>query len=156
METTIINTIQGSILDCNLAEGIAIFVPPGLVGLRYTARMFFCRETGKENVGIEELTPTIRGEGIAKSIFYTDNMKNRISSIEDMREQINKVLDSFASLGLKSVAMNGIRCDNRPDYSIRPEEYQLKFIMEYLDKKPGVFEKITLVDLRGGFNNLGL
>lgn len=43
-------------------------------------------------------------------------------------------------------------CDNRPDMTIRPEVYQREFIKEYIADHPGTFEKISLVDLHGGFN----
>lgn len=36
--------------------------------------------------------------------------------------------------------------------TIRPEVYQREFIKEYIADHPGTFEKISLVDLRGGFD----
>ena len=54
--------------------------------------------------------------------------------------------------GVKSVAMNGIRCDDRPDPNVRPEAYQKRFVEEYVAAHPDAFDAIYLVDLRGGFN----
>ena len=57
-----------------------------------------------------------------------------------------------AKAGAKTVAMNGIRCDSRPDMNIRPEAYQKRFVEEYVAGHPDAFDTVYLVDLRGGFN----
>ena len=91
------------------------------------------------------------GSGKLKYVVHVDNRESGISDIEDMRRQIDDVLDRFAALGVKSVAMNGIRCDDRPDRNVRPEKYLRTFVEAYLAGHPDAFDRICLVDARGGF-----
>ena len=151
---TLIQPIKGSVLNSDLAEGIAVFVPPGMVGIRLESESFLSM-FGMTTFGRSEMVvfaPDAPVEGIVRLFVYIDNSEKRISSIEDMRRQVYDTLDVFAEKGSKSVAMNGIRCDDRPDQNIRPEAYQKKFVEEYVAAHPDAFEAIYLVDLRGGFN----
>ena len=151
---TLIQPIKGSVLNGDLAEGIAVFVPPGMVGIRLESESFLSM-FGMTDFGRPEMVvfaPDVPVEGIVRLFVYVDNSEKRISSIEDMRRQVYDTLDVFAEKGSKSVAMNGIRCDDRPDQNNRPEAYQKKFVKEYVAAHPDAFEAIYLVDLRGGFN----
>ena len=85
-------------------------------------------------------------------VLYADTTDNCITCAEDMKALVFKILKTFAGIGVRTVAMNGIRCDYRPDMGIRPEEYQKQFIEQYLAGNPDSFDKIVLVDLRGGFS----
>ena len=48
--------------------------------------------------------------------------------------------------------MNGIRSRTLPDKRARCEQYQRKFVEDYLEANPSIFDTVHLVDLRGGFN----
>ena len=151
MNDTIISSVSGSILNGDLAEGLCIIVPPGLTALRVEGKMFFEQMTGRfpeDAVDDAAFAGNIKG----KHLLYVDTAEHIICNIDDMRELVNGILATFSDLGIKDIAMNGIRCDNRPDMTIRPEVYQREFIKEYIADHPGTFEKISLVDLHGGFN----
>ena len=148
---TTIHAKTGSILDHSLAEGIAVFIPEGLTAIKPDAQDFFKQMCGKKMEGAFSFAPVSTQEGKLKYLYMVDNSERRITSLEDMQNQIYKVLDEFARLGVKSVAMNGIRFDERPDRNIRPEQYQRRMIEEYSAAHPEVFDEILLVDLNGGF-----
>ena len=151
---TLIQPIKGSVLNSDLAEGIAVFVPPGMVGIRLESESFLSM-FGMTEFGQPEMVvyaPAAPGEGIVRLFVYVDNSEKVISSVDDMRRQVNDTLDAFAKGGVKTVAMNGIRCDDRPDPNVRPEAYQKQFVEEYIAAHPDAFEAVYLVDLRGGFN----
>ena len=151
---TLIQPIKGSVLNSDLAEGIAVFVPPGMVGIRLESEsflsMFGMTEFGRPEMVV--FAPAAPVDGIVKLFVYIDNSEKPVSSVDDMRKQVNDTLDAFAKGGVRTVSMNGIRCDNRPDENIRPEAYQKQFVEEYVAAHPDTFEAIYLVDLRGGFN----
>ena len=151
---TLVQPIKGSVLNGDLAEGIAVFVPPGMVGIRLESEsflsMFGMTEFGRPEMVVH--VPTAPVDGIVRLFVYVDNSEKMISSVEDMRKQVFDTLDAFAKAGIKTIAMNGIRCDDRPDPNVRPEAYQKQFVEEYVAAHPDAFEAIYLVDLRGGFN----
>jgi hypothetical protein len=151
---TLIRTVTGSVFDANRAEGIAVFIPMGLVGIREEAEafasMFGIRSRRPKDMVVCSL-PEPRC-GIARYLVYFDNMEKEILTVDDMRQQVNDTLDAFAGLGAKTVAMNAIRSRTLPDKKTRCEQYQRKFVEDYLEANPGVFDTVHLVDLRGGFN----
>ena len=151
---TLIQPIKGSVLNSDLAEGIAVFVPPGMAGIRIESEsflsMFGMTEFGRPEMVVH--VPTAPVDGIVRLFVYVDNSEKMISFVEDMRKQVFDTLDAFAKAGIKTIAMNGIRCDDRPDPNVRPEAYQKQFVEEYVAAHPDAFEAIYLVDLRGGFN----
>jgi len=151
---TMIQSVKGSVFDTCRAEGIAIFIPMGLVGIREEAEvfvsMFGIRSRRPKDMVVCSL-PEPRC-GIARHLVFFDNMAKEILTVEDMRRQVNDALDAFAGLGAKTVAMNAIRSRTLPDEKMRSEQYQRKFVEAYLEANPDVFETIYLVDLRGGFN----
>lgn len=155
---TLIYPVRGSVLNRDLAEGIAVFVPPGMVGIRLESESFLSMfgitefRTGKIVVRVLDAAET--GDGAIRCFVYVDNQERGIKSIDDMRAQVFASLDAFVKADVKTVAMNGIRCDSRPDMNIRPEAYQKRFVEEYVAGHPGAFDVVYLVDLRGGFNNL--
>lgn len=153
---TLIYPIRGSILNSDLAEGIAVFVPPGMVGIRLESEsflsMFGITEFRTREIVVRDLSAAEAGDGAVRCIVYIDNLEREIKSVDDMRAQVVATLDTFAKAGVKTVAMNGIRCDDRPDMTIRPEAYQKRFVEEYVAGHPDAFEAVYLVDLRGGFN----
>ena len=154
-DKTLIQPIKGSVLNGDLAEGIAVFVPQGLVGIRLESESFLSMYgmTDFEQPEMVVYTPAAAAPtGVVRLFVYVDNSEKIISSVEDMRRQVNDTLDAFAKGGVKSVAMNGIRCDDRPDPNVRPETYQKRFVEEYVAAHPDAFDTIYLVDLRGGFN----
>ena len=150
MPTTILAK-TGSILDPSLAEGIAVFIPEGLTAIKPDAQDFFKLMCGKKMEGAFSFAPVSTPEGKLKYLYMVDNSERRITSLDDMKKQIYAALDEFARSGVKSVAMNGIRFDDRPDRNIRPEQYQRRMIEEYSAAHPEVFDEILLVDFRGGF-----
>lgn len=153
---TLIYPIRGSILNSDLAEGIAVFVPPGMVGIRLESEsflsMFGITEFRTREIVVRDLSAAEARDGAVRCIVYIDNLEREIKSVDDMRAQVVATLDTFAKAGVKTVAMNGIRCDDRPDMTIRPEAYQKRFVEEYVAGHPDAFEAVYLVDLRGGFN----
>ena len=155
---TLICPIRGSILNRDLAEGIAVFVPPGMVGIRLESEaflsMFGITEFRTREIVVRVLDVPEAGDGAVRCFVYVDNQERGIRSVDDMRAQVFAVLDAFAKAGVKTIAMNGIRCDSRPDMNIRPEAYQMRFVEEYVAGHPDAFDIVYLVDLRGGFNNL--
>lgn len=153
---TLIYPIRGSILNSDLAEGIAVFVPPGMVGIRLESEsflsMFGITEFRTMEMVVRVLDTAEAGAGAVRCFVYVDNQEREIRSVDDMRTQVFAVLDAFAKAGVKTIAMNGIRCDDRPDMTIHPEAYQKRFVEEYVAGHPDAFEAVYLVDLRGGFN----
>lgn len=143
----------GNLLNFSNKEGIAVFIPSGLTELNDNARKFYEKKCGQRPAGAFNFTQAIdRRFRTDKFLCLVDNNEQKINSIDDMRSQIEEVLNAFKDRRIRTVAMNGIRCNNLPDPNIRPEQYQRQFVEEYLAKHPGVFEKIILVDARGGFD----
>ena len=151
-----IQPVKGSIFDADRAEGIAVFIPFGLVSIRMDAEEFV-RKFGVEDLKPKDMVVRSLPEppcGIIRHLVFFDNLEKTVHNLEDMRKQVIDTLDAFAKLGAKTVAMNGIRCsEDLPDESVRPEQYQRKYVEEYLESHPGVFETVYLVDERGGFNH---
>ena len=146
-----IMTKTGSLLDNGLAEGIALFIPQGLTAFSVEVQEFFERECDKKAIGACTVSKSVTG-GKARCLICIDNAIRKINNVDDMKKQVWEVLDTFASQKIRTVAMNGIRCDKRPDLRVRPEKYQRQFVEEYLSTHPDVFDWIILVDARGGFD----
>ena len=160
---TMIRTVTGSIFDTSRSEGIAVFIPMGLVGIRLEAEEFlrrFTRYTPYDSDARNSITkelvvyslPESFLPGCARHLVVFDNLVREIRTVDDMREQVNETLSIFAGLGAKTVAMNGIRSRTLPDKTTRPEQYQRQFVEEYLENNPFAFETVWLVDKRGGFD----
>ena len=159
---TMIQTAKGSIFDTDRAEGIAVFIPMGLVGIRLEAEEFlrrFTRYTSYDCDARNSITKELVVYSLpessrpgARHLVVFDNLVKEIRTVEDMREQVNETLGIFAGLGAKTVAMNGIRSRTLPDKTTRPEQYQRQFVEEYLENHPFAFETVWLVDKRGGFD----
>jgi hypothetical protein len=153
---TSVYPVRGSVLNRDLAEGIAVFVPPGMVGIRLESEaflsMFGITEFRTREIVVRVLDAAEAGDSVVRCFVYVDNQEREIRSVDDMRTQVFATLDAFANAGLKTVAMNGIRCDDLPDRNIRPEAYQMRFVEEYIAGHPDAFDIVYLVDLRGGFN----
>jgi len=150
---TTIQTVKGTIFDTDRAEGTAVFIPAGLVGIRLDAERF-ASSFGVTDLHPKEMMVCSLPEpvsGITRHLVFFDNLKKKIETVEDMRRQVEDTLDALGALGAKTVAMNGIRSRTLPDRTSRPEAYQRRFVEEYVEKHPGVFETIWLVDKRGGF-----
>lgn len=146
--STTIKTITGSILNDSIAEGIAVFV----------------QEEGKYRPHFQEAgwkflpTPNASlqplNKGIAKYLICLDNERvHGVESVDAMRTQVYTTLDAFAKAGVKTVAMNGIKVNEIPDKTTRPEAYQRQYVEEYVASHPDAFDTICLVDLHGGFNH---
>ena len=160
---TMIRTVTGSIFDTSRSEGIAVFIPMGLVGIRLEAEEFVrrftrytpCDSDARNSIAKELVVyslPESSRPGCARHLVVFDNLIREIQTVEDMREQVNETLSIFAGLGAKTVAMNGIRSRTLPDKTTRPEQYQRQFVEEYLENHPFAFETVWLVDKRGGFD----
>lgn len=144
--STTINTITGSILDDNIAEGIAVFVQEDG---KYRPRF---REAGWDFSPTPDVRIQPLNKGIAKYLICLDNEhEHRVGSIDAMRAQVYATLDAFREAGVRTVAMNGIYIDSYPEKNIRPEAYQRRHVEDYLAEHPNVFKSVSLVDLRGGF-----
>ncbi len=98
-ETTI-KSVKGSVFDTSRAEGIAVFIPMGLVGIRTEAEafvsLFGIRDRRPKDM-IVCSWPEARC-GIARHLVFFDNMEKEIHTVEDMRRQVNETLDAFAGL----------------------------------------------------------
>jgi hypothetical protein len=152
---TTIQTVKGTIFDTERAEGIAVFIPAGLVGIRLDAERFASSFGVMTDLHPKEMVVCSLPEpvsGITRHLVFFDNLKKKIETIEDMRRQVEDTLDALGALGAKTVAMNGIRSYTLPDRTSRQETYQRRFVEDYVEKHPGVFETIWLVDKRGGFD----
>ena len=159
---TMIRTVTGSIFDTNRSEGIAIFIPRGLVGIRLEAEEFvrgFTRYTPSDSDARNRIAKELVVYSLpessrpgARHLVVFDNLVKEIRTVEDMREQVVETLDIFAGLGAKTVAMNGIRSRTLPHETARPEQYQRQFVEEYVENHPFAFETVWLVDKRGGFD----
>ena len=154
MSNTIIKTIKGSILDNNLAEGIAIIIPPGLNALKVDGKMFYHQMTSSFPVDEFTVKEVNSSRGKLKHILYINTAESSIIDITSMQNLIYQILNTFRTKSIKSVAMNGIYCNNLPNKKIGSEKYHWQIIQEYLLLYPDVFDEILLVDLRGGFNNI--
>ena len=147
--STNIYLVEGSVLSDRIAEGVAIFIPPGFVHLQIDGKDFFRKITGREMTGSSDADVVFPTDmSILKCIICID--LPHISDLMGMYQQLTDVLNHFSYHGTKSIAMNGIDCGrNRWQ---RPEKYQLDFIKEYILTHDTPFEEIFLVDLHGGFN----
>ncbi|MBO4632590.1 MAG: hypothetical protein J5858_11765, partial [Lentisphaeria bacterium] len=122
-----IRTITGSILDDNIAEGIAVFVQEEG---KYRPRF---QEAGWDFFPTQEVKIQPLNKGIAKYLICLDNERvHGVESIDAMRAQVYATLDAFAKAGVKTVAMNGIKVNEIPDKTSRPEAYQRQYVEEYV------------------------
>ena len=139
---TMIQPVKGTIFDTDRAEGVAVFVPAGLVGIRLEAEnfvhMFGVTDFRPKEMVVCSLPEPVHGK--TRHLVFFDNMEKKINTVEDMRRQVNDTLDAFAVLGAETVAMNGIRCKTFSDKMSRQEKYQRKFVEEWVGKHPGVFD----------------
>lgn len=134
--------IKGDVFQAKAfgADGLAVFYG-GLSAIRVLA---------SEHKNNSEFNAQFRR--VIYGDFDFDDLGCRAKGLEGMEQVLTKVLDELAASKCRVVAMNGLRCDDRPNPHIRPEKYQIKFIKKWLASHPGVFEKIFLIDLRNGFN----
>lgn len=135
-KSTQLEFIQGNVYDAKSvgADGLFVFYD-GLSAIRITAQ---------EHQMDEQFNAAFRLTRYIEIDWVEDT--------EDMRLLLNSVLDEGMDHNCSIIAMNGIIARTRPDIHVRSEKYQIQFIKEWLDFHPGVFEKIYLVDQRGGFN----
>ena len=76
---TMIQTVTGSIFDSNRSEGIAVFIPEGLAGIRAEAERFV------SSFGVTDLHPKEMVvcslpnpvSGIVRHLVFFDNLKKR-------------------------------------------------------------------------------
>ena len=137
--TTQLVFLQGDVFQAAAfgVDGLAVFYG-GLSAIRILA---------EEHQADAEFTQSFR------CIRYVDlNRERQIECVDDMERLLVEVLDQFVASGCRVVAMNGLRCDERPDPHVRSEKYQIQFIEKWLGSHPGVFDKICLIDLRDGFH----
>ena len=136
---TQIEFIEGDVFDAKSygADGLAVF-RSGLSEIRADGTEH--RRDGKFNDSF-----TV--------VRYIDTDGGKVENTEDMRQLLHALLDELAAAGCRTVAMNGLRVQTRPDMRTRPEKYQIESIREWLAGHPGVFEKICLIDRRDGFNH---
>ena len=146
--STTIKTITGSILNDSIAEGIAVFVQE-----EGKYRPHF-QEAGWKFLPTQNATLQPLNKGIAKYLICLDNERvHGVESVDAMRTQVYTTLDAFAKAGVKTVAMNGIKVNEIPDKTSRPEVYQRQFVEEYVAAHPDAFDTICLVDKCGGLNH---
>jgi hypothetical protein len=133
--------VKGNVFDAKSfgADGLVVFYY-GLSGIRAEA-------------GTHE-----RDERFNAAFRFTRYMDigntavDKVENTDDMRARLFCVLDEAAAGKCRILAMNGMKAGTRPDAHVRPEKYQIGFVKEWLDRHPGVFDKICLIDQRGGFN----
>ena len=73
MNNTIISDVTGSILDCTLADGIAVIIPPGMTALKVEGKMFFHKVTGRLPDDAVDGAVASPGNGALKYLQYIDN-----------------------------------------------------------------------------------
>ena len=133
--------IQGNVFNAKSlgADGVFVFYY-GLSAIRTIARKYQMDE---------QFNAAFR---LTRYIDIDKDENDWVENTEDMQLVLDSLLDEAMDNNCSIIAMNGIRARIRPDDHVRSEKYQIQFIKEWLDLHPGVFEKIYLIDRRGGFN----
>ena len=90
--------------------------------------------------------------GIQSSMFSISNViiQSSINSFGSIAMAGNSAAANIE--GFTFIAMNAIRSRTIPNEKTRCEQYQRKFVEDYLKANPDIFDTVHLVDLRGGFN----
>lgn len=150
----IIQSLQVSILNNDIADGIALFVPEGLTTIRHDIQSFLNQFNMQIPQNDELIIEKVQVPGITtRYIVCVDNQNRVVDSDERMHEQVFNTLEAFEEFGIKRVAMNGIRFGARPDQDVRSEELQRRFVEEYFEAHRNSCIKIVyLIDKNGGFN----
>ena len=151
-----IQGLQVSILNNDIADGIALFVPEGLTTIRHDIQSFLnqfhLQIPQNDEFIIEEVQVPVHG--ITHYIVCVDNQKRVVDTVERMREQVFTTLEAFEDFGIKRIAMNGIRFTARPNPNVRPEELQRRFVEEYFEiHRRSCIRIVYLIDKKGGFNS---
>ena len=140
-ESTPLEFIKGNVYDAKSlgADGLFVFYY-GLSAIRITAQ--------KHQMD-EQFNAAFR---FTRYIDIDTDEIDWVEDTEDMHIVLDSLLDEAMANNCSIIAMNGIRAKTKPDNHVRSEKYQIQFIKEWLDLHPDVFEKIYLIDRRGGFN----
>ena len=79
---TTIQTVKGTIFDTDRAEGVAVFIPAGLVGIRLDAERF-ASSFGVTDLHPKEMVVCSLPEpvsGITRHLVFFDNLKKKIET----------------------------------------------------------------------------
>ena len=149
----VIEALEGSIfsLSCRDADGLAIFIPCGLTAIRVDYERFIssAEHVRKAGNGMAVYKNTQTGQ----MIVAWENPQNEIPGIADAKRMVEAVLEIMKECSVKRVAMNGVRfaVDNQMSWQ---ERELFSWVSGWCQANRNAFERITLVDLRGGFSFL--
>lgn len=154
-------TIKGSVFEAEDygASGIVIYVPCGLTALRADLPNYMI-PYGLP-IGEEKMYTIFRNQrktGI-KTILCDENRGNAIYPARGIPLFLNVALNLFERMGIRRIAMNGIRVywsDSVKDHGHLAEAFLIDSALRWLDTYEHHFESIDFVDLRGGFGKIHL
>ena len=141
---------QGSIFDAFErvhVEAIVVFIPQGLTSIRWVARRY-----------VENLVCLGSGRDGMFSL-YRDSCGRLVAVCEkearttlEMRQLLDHACVLLSDLGIRRVAMNGIRVRDLPTEWHEAERLMSDYVCELCGLSRDPFEQVFFVDLRGGFN----
>lgn len=148
---TTIKAFEDEIMNDHRTEGIAIFVFE-LAKYRNFIDKIPLDNIPTADVKVQRLQKPLHGT--TRYLACINNERDHsIQNVDAMRAQVFAVLDAFREKKVRSVAMSGIKVNEIPDQTSRPEVYQRQYVEEYIVANPDAFDTICLVDLHGGFNH---
>ena len=149
----VIEALKGSIfsLSCQDADGLAIFIPCGCTAIRGKYERFILSAECVRKAG-HEIT-VYKNAQTGQVIVAWENPRNEIPGIADAKRMVEAVLEIMKECSVKRVAMNGVRfaVDNQMSWQ---ERELFSWVSGWCQANRNAFERITLVDLRGGFSFL--
>lgn len=156
-----LRTIEGSVFEAedNGASGIVIYVPCGLTALRADLPNYMI-PYGLP-IGEEKMYTIFRNQrktGV-KTILCDENRGHAIYPARGIPLFLNVALSLFEKMGIRRIAMNGIRVywsEDVKDHGHLAEAFLMDSALWWLDTYEHHFESIDFVDLRGGFGKVHL
>lgn len=157
VEGTLLRAVTGSIFEAenNAADGVAIFVMCGLTGFRPNARDYVRTlgdSIGRYNGLAIFSRRTERGDIL---FLYDENPDNKIYTLDEMHDLVNKAFKLFAKKGIRRIAMNGIRITPEDKQEHLAEMLLVAFVKSWCSAHEGAFEVIDFVGKDGGFDKIG-
>jgi len=115
------------------ADGLGVFIPCGLTAMSHSFDKF------------------MRDKPVEVRVLVDFNRQMRIFPVAEVRGKVQDFFDRLYAYGRKSIRMNAIRTDLGARES---EKAVIEAAAEWLMEHPEADIRITLVDLRGGFEKV--
>ena len=149
--------VTGSIFEAedNSVEGVAVFIPCGLTGIRCDAERYLMPfgDPLKQDKGIA----IYRKAALCRNftVLCDWNYTHKRYSVSSLSELVDSALNLFGEMNVRRIAMNGIRleCQNNGNIS---ESFVMRTAMAWCSLHDRTFEQIDFVDMRGGFGRIPL